>query len=100
MDVTLEIPLKRFCEQWKAFNIIATKDLGDGTCLLASITHGLEIKDINETHYITVIYKGEYNRYGMIGNRKLLKRETFGNLRDAITFCETVGLGEIETTNE
>lgn len=100
MEKTTIIPMERFGKLWKTFKIIATKDLGDGTCLIASITQSMEIDYSDETRYITVIYRGEYNRYGMIGNHKLLKRETFGYLLDAITFCETVDLGDLETTNE
>lgn len=35
-----------------------------------------------------------------LGDRKTLKVETFNNLWDAIQYCETVDLGDIETTNE
>lgn len=86
--------LERFGERWKTFNFIATKDLGDGTYLLASITQSPEI---NETNYYTVIYRVEHNR---ATHRNILRRETFSNIWDAVRYCETVDLGDLETTNE
>lgn len=98
MEKTMLIPMERF-GAWNTFNLIATKDLGDGTCLLASITRSIEFADIDENVYCTVIYRADYDRYGQFADPKRLKLETFSNIWDALTFCETVGLGEIETTN-
>ena len=92
---TLEIPMERFGEPWKTYNIIVTKDLGDGTCLLVSITQSLETEDLDEPSYCTVIYRVEHGKPRL---RKPLRRETFGNIRDAIHYCETADLSEFGIT--
>lgn len=99
MKKTMIMPMERFGE-WKTFNLITTKDLSDGTCLIASITRSLEIADIDETVYCTVVFRADYDEYGQFANPTRLRLETFSNIWDAVTFCETVDLGEIETTNE
>ena len=95
MDVTVEIPLTRFGE-WKTSNLTAKRYLGDGICLLASIQQ--EVDDEGESRYCTTIYRKEYNRYGLLQNHKLLRRETFGYLWDAVHYCETVDLSEFGIT--
>lgn len=94
---TTTIPMERFDEPWKTHNIIVTKDLGDGTYLLASITQCPDAEDTDETRYCTVIYRVEH---GKPRPRKPLRRETFGNIRDAIHYCETVDPYEFGITNE
>ena len=97
MDVTVEIPLIRFGE-WMTFNLIAERDLGDGLCLVAEIMR--ETDDEGNTLYCADLYKAKRNKIGLLRDKENLRRETFGYLWDAVRFCETVDLGEIETTNE
>ena len=97
MDVTVEIPLTRFGE-WMTFNLNAERDLGDGSCLMAEIYP--EMDDEGNTIYCADLYKAKRNYSGLLHDNEDLKRETFGYLWDAVRFCETVDLGEIETTNE
>ena len=93
-------PTWRFRGQWNKFYQSALKDLGDGTCLLASITQDVDLEDFTTTYCATIERADYLHPYGLIRNRRILKRDTFSNLRAAVIFCETIDLGDLETTNE
>ena len=97
MDVTVEIPLKRF-GNWEAHSFSAERELGDGTFIAASILYELDEDD--KSWYNAFLYIEKRGEYGQLIEQKLLKQDVFGYLWDAVRFCETVDLGEIETTNE
>lgn len=97
MDVTVEIPLTRFGE-WVTFNLIAERDLGDGSCLVAEIMR--ETDDEGNTLYCADLYKAKRDKMGLLHDNENLRRETFGYLWDAVRFCETEDLSEFGITNE
>lgn len=80
------------------FNLIAERDLGDGSCLVAEIMR--ETDDEGNTLYCADIYKAKRDEIGLLHDNENLRRETFSNIWDAVLYCETVDLGELETTNE
>lgn len=89
--------VRRF-DQWRTYSLSSVKDLGDGTCLLAAIQQ--EVDEEGESRYCMTLYRAEYNRYGLIQNHKLLKREILDDPLDAVRYCETVDLSEFGITNE
>lgn len=89
---------KRFGELWSAYTLTATKDLGDGLCLVAAIMR--ETDDDGKTWYCADLYKAKRSKFGLLHDNENLRRETFSSLWDAVNYCEMVDLGEAETTNE
>lgn len=96
---TITIPMERFGERWTAYTLTAAKDLGDGYSLVATISYGWD-EGIRKIQYRTAVYKAKRGVLGSLHSHENLKQETFGNLLEAVRYCETVDLGEIETTNE
>lgn len=86
--------VRRF-DQWSTYRLSSVKVRGDGTCLIAAIQQ--EVDEEGEIRYCTTLYRAEYNRYGLLQNHKLIKREILDDPLDAVRYCETVDLGEIIT---
>lgn len=95
MEVTVEIPLKRF-GNWEAHSFSSEKELGDGTFLAASILYELDEDD--KSWYNAFLYIEKRGEYGRLIEQKLLKQDVFGYIWDAIRFCETVDLSEFGIT--
>lgn len=98
---TLLVNHQRF-ENWQTPVLSGRRRLNDGSYIVALITT-IRIEDDALWHRV-YIYHGRYfswadRRKNQLGDRKTLKVETFNNLWDAIHYCETVDLGEIEPTN-
>ena len=98
---TITIPMGRFGERWTAHTLTAAKDLGDGYSysMVATISYGWD-EGIRKIQYRTAVYKAKRGVLGSLHSHENLKRETFGNLLDAVRYCETVDLSEFGITNE
>ncbi len=89
--------VQRRFKEWETSRMRSECDLGDGAFLVASVILS-PLGDADE-RYDTTIYLERYDD-DRLTERKQLKHAAFGNIWDAILYCETVDLGEIETTNE
>lgn len=88
---------RRF-EEWRTSLIRSERKLGDGTYLKAEVF--LDPFADDDAKYITDIFLERYDDDNRLTERKLLEHTAFGNIWDAVNYCEAVDLGEIETTNE
>lgn len=96
MDKKQKMSQRRF-DQWETNRLHSECDLGDGSYLVASVIL-CPLGDDDE-RYDTTIYLERYDD-DRLTERKQLKHAAFSNIWDAILYCETVDLGELETTNE
>lgn len=87
--------VRRF-DQWVTYSLSSVKVLGDGSCLLAAIQQEVDVE--GESRYCTTLYRAECNRFGLLQNQKLLKREILDDPLDAVRYCETVDLSEFGIT--
>ena len=97
MDKKQKMSQRRF-DQWETNRMRSERDLGDGAFLVAEVIL-CPLGDPDE-RYETIIYLERYDDDNRLTERKQLKDAAFGNIWDAVLYCETVDLGEIETTNE
>lgn len=96
MDKKQKMSQRRF-DQWETHRMYSECDLGDGAFLEAEVL--LDPLGDDDKCYATNIYLERYDDNWLI-ERKQLKHAAFSNIWDAILYCETVDLGELETTNE
>lgn len=89
--------VQRRFDQWETNRMRSECDLGDGSYLVAGVIL-CPLGDPDE-RYETIIYLERYDDNRLV-ERKQLKHAAFSNIWDAVLFCETVDLGEIETINE
>lgn len=90
--------VQRRFDQWETNRLRSECNLGDGSYLVASVIL-CPLGDPDEL-YETIIYLERHDDDKRLTERKQLKHAAFSNIWDAILYCETVDLGEIETTNE
>lgn len=90
--------VQRRFDPWETSRMRSECDLGDGAFLVASVIL-CPLGDPDEL-YETIIYLERYDDDNRLVERKQLKHAAFSNIWDAVLYCETVDLGELETTNE
>lgn len=86
--------VQRRFDQWETNRMRSECDLGDGAFLVAGVIL-CPLGDPDEL-YETIIYLERYDDNRLV-ERKQLKHAAFGNIWDAVRYCETVDLGEIIT---
>lgn len=97
MDKKQKMSQRRF-DQWETHRMYSECDLGDGAFLEAEVLFD-PLWDDDKCH-VTNIYLERYDDDNRLTDRKQLKHAAFSNIWDAVLYCETVDLGEIETINE
>ena len=97
MDKKQKTSQRRF-EQWETNRLRSECALGYGSYLVASVILW-PLGDPDEL-YEAIIYLERHDDDKRLTERKQLKHAAFSNIGDAIRYCETVDLGDLETTNE